>query len=311
MPLDPQVQMVLDHLSAMGGLSLTNLTPEEARKGMVLGSPDENAEPVKLVKDRNIPGPAGSIPIRIYYPMKEQDTYPALVYYHGGGWVIGDIDSHDNICRSLTNLAECVTISVDYRLAPENKFPAAVDDAYAALKWVYDNHIELQIDPKKIAAGGDSAGGNLTAVVSYLAKERKTPDLIYQVLFYPATNFQADTESIRENSEGYFLTFEAMTWFKNHYLNNREEESHPLASPLLNENLSGLPPALVITAEYDPLRDEGEQYAEKLKSAGVEVSCTRYPGVIHGFISMADVIDKGKEALIETGAALTKAFNTK
>lgn len=277
---------------------------------MVMSAYAEHIEPVKRVEDSYIPGPEGSIPIRVYYPMKERNTYPALVYYHGGGWVIGSLETHDNICRALTNLAECVTISVDYRLAPEHKFPAAVEDAYAAVKWIYDHHNEWQIDPEKIAVGGDSAGGNLAAVVSCLAKERQTPEIIYQVLIYPATNFQADTVSLRENSEGYFLTQEAMEWFKNHYLNSEADETNPLASPLLNDNLAGLPPALVITAEYDPLRDEGEQYADKLRNAGVEAACSRYDGVIHGFISMADIIDKGKEALKETGAALKNAFNT-
>jgi acetyl esterase len=258
-----------------------------------------------------IPGPDSEIPVRVYYPEVEQTIYPALVYYHGGGWVVGNIDSHDSICRALTNIANCVTISVDYRLAPEHKFPAAVYDCYAAVDYVFDHADEFQIDRSRIAVGGDSAGGNLAAVITHLAKEKQKPDICFQLLLYPATNtLGSPTASMVENAEGYFLTKGTMEWFRDCYSNGEsEDKNNPLLSPILNDDFHDLPPALVITAEYDPLRDEGEEYANKLVEADNKVDLIRYNGTIHGFISMASVIDLGKDALEKAGLALKGAFN--
>jgi acetyl esterase len=308
MSLDPQTQMVLAQLAAAGAPPLETLTPEQARMAFTL--PKGDPEPVGKVEDRTIPGPEVDIPIRVYYPKDAtSNNNPALVFYHGGGWVVGNIESHDNICRALTNLANCVTISVDYRLAPEHKFPAAVVDSYAAVQYVSDHAEDFRIDRSRIAVGGDSAGGNLAAVVSNLAKEKKTPAICFQLLLYPSTHLGGEpTVSMKENAEGYFLTKGTMEWFRDCYLTSEQDKQNPLLSPYLNEELSGLPPALVITAEYDPLRDEGEAYAKKLAQAGVEVETVRYDGTVHGFISMAVVIDLGKAALVKSGDALRVAF---
>lgn len=309
MTLDPQAKLVLDQIAASGAPPMETLSPEDVRKAFVM--PQGELEPVGKTKDKTIPGPSQDIPIRIYYPMEEQSSYPALVFYHGGGWVIGNIESHDNVCRALTNLANCLTISVDYRLAPEHKFPAAVDDSYAAVQYVYDHAEEFQVDRSRIAVGGDSAGGNLAAVISNLAKDRNSPSICFQLLIYPSTNLGGEpTISMVENSEGYFLTKGAMEWFKDCYLNGEEDKQNNLVTPALYHDFSGLPSALVITAEYDPLRDEGENYGKLLAAAGVDVDCARYEGVIHGFVSMASVIDKGKQALEKAGNTLSKVFHS-
>jgi len=308
MTLDPQTKLVLEQLAAAGAPPLEALSPEQARNAFAL--PRGEVEAVGKVENRTIPGPAIDIPVRVYYPKENQTTYPALIFYHGGGWVVGDIESHDDVCRALTNLADCVTISVDYRLAPEHKFPAAVEDSYAAVQYVFDHAEEFQVDRSRIAVGGDSAGGNLAAVVANLAKENNTPSICFQLLIYPSTNVGGEpTVSMRENAEGYFLTKGTMEWFRDCYLNSEEDKINPLLSPILFEDFSGLPPALVITAEYDPLRDDGEEYAKKLADSGVEVEAVRYEGAIHGFVSMAAVIDIGKQALQKSGSALKKAFN--
>lgn len=309
MALDPQTKMVLDQLAAAGMPSLETIPLEQARMAQTMPQAGE-PEPVGKVENRTIPGPDGEIPVRVYYPKDAKDTNPGLVYYHGGGWVLGNLDSHDAICRSITNHANCVTISVDYRLAPENKFPAAVEDAYASVKYVYDHAEEFQVDRAQIAVGGDSAGGNLAAVVTHMAKEKKTPEICYQLLLYPSTAAGAPpTQSRIENAEGYFLTGSMMDWFYKCYVNSDEDKSNPLFTPMFFEDFNGLPPAIVITAEFDPLRDEGEAYAKKLEEAGVEVECIRYDGTIHGFASMAAVLDLGKDALEKAGKGLKKAFS--
>jgi acetyl esterase len=209
MTLDPQVKLVLEQLAAAGAPPLETLSPEQARNTFTM--PRGEVESVGKVENRTIPGPSTDIPVRVYCPKENQTNYPALVFYHGGGWVVGDIESHDDVCRALTNLANCVTISVDYRLAPEHKFPAAVEDSYAAVQYVYDHAEDFQVDRSRIAVGGDSAGGNLAAVVSNLAKDRNTPAICFQLLIYPSTNLGGEpTVSMRENSEGYFLTNDGM-----------------------------------------------------------------------------------------------------
>jgi acetyl esterase len=264
-------------------------------------------EPVGQILDREIPGPQGSIPVRLYTPAGG-GPLPALVFFHGGGWVLGNIEAYDTVCRALTNAAGCAVLSVDYRLAPEHKFPAAVEDCYAATRWVVANAATLNLDPARIAVGGDSAGGNLAAVIAQVARDRGGPSLVFQLLVYPVTDYLPDLPSYAENAEGYLLTKDAMGWVWNHYLLHEAEGKNPLASPLRAADLSGLPPALIITAERDPLRDEGERYATRLQEAGVPVAVTRYDGMIHGFFSMAGMIDQGKQALAQAGAALHSAF---
>jgi acetyl esterase len=308
MPLDPQIQAYLDQMAAMNMPPIHTLTPEQVRMGIAMQLAMESIEPeqVARVENRTIPGPAGEIPVRIYTP-QGSGPFPALVFFHGGGWVICNLDTHDGICRSLANGASCVVVSVDYRLAPEHKFPAAPEDCYAATQWVAQNAAELNVDASHIAIGGDSAGGNLSAVVAQMARDRGGPHLVFQLLIYPATDFRMNTVSIEENATGYFLTKDDMIWFTNHYLNSEEDKTNPLASPLLASDLSGLPPALIITAQYDPLRDEGELYGQKLREAGVPVTISRYEGVIHGFVGSIPS-DKGKQAEAEASAALRVAF---
>lgn len=310
MPLDPQAQFILEQLEEAGAPPLSELTPEEARQTVDMSPLAGETEAVAKVENRTIPGPDGQIPVRIYTPATAgEGPYPALVYYHGGGWVIGNLDTADNPCRLLANGAGCVVVSVDYRLAPESKFPAAAEDAYAAAKWVVDKGAEIGVDVSRVAIGGDSAGGNLTAVVALMARDRGGPSLSYQMLIYPVTNHAYDTDSYRDNGDGYFLTKDSMVWFWNHYLNNPEEGRHPYASPLLAGDVSELPPALVITAEYDPLRDEGEAYAKRLQDAGVPVEAKRYEGMIHGFFWMPGVLDKGRAAIAQASNALKQAFS--
>lgn len=307
MPLDPQVKAYLDQMAALNEPPLSAFTPAELRKIIATQPEMVDKEEVAKVENRTIPGPAGEIPVRIYTPAGH-GPFPVLVYFHGGGWVLCTLDTHDGQCRSLANGAGCVVVSVDYRLAPEHKFPAAPLDCYAATKWVAEHATEINGDATRIALGGDSAGGNLTAVVSQMARDQDGPQLVFQLMIYPATDFTANNLSLKENATGYGLTSEDMVWFKNHYLQNEEEASDPLASPLLATNLSALPPVLVITAEYDPLRDEGELYGQRLQAAGVPATIRRYPGTIHGFLSMTQVWDQAKVAMQETAQALREAF---
>jgi acetyl esterase len=231
-----------------------------------------------------------------------------LVYFHGGGFVIGNIESHDHVCRSLANKVPCVVASVDYCLAPEAKFPAAVEDSYAALEWIAANAAGFGIDPSRIAVGGDSAGGNLAAVISLMARDRKGPTLAFQLLIYPATDMRMTAPSIEENANGPLLTKASMVWFLDHYLTGDHDKENPLASPLLASDVSGLPPAFIATAECDPLRDEGEAYAHRLEQAGVRAELHRYAGMPHGFFSFAAALDTGRQAMEETAASLRDAF---
>ncbi|WP_404331859.1 alpha/beta hydrolase fold domain-containing protein [Mesobacillus maritimus] len=307
--LDPQAKFLLDQMAAAGGPAMETLSPEEARLSADFSAMAGIPEEVGKVEDRRIPGPGGEIPVRIYTPVGE-GPFPALVYYHGGGWVIGNLDTVEVPCRLLTNRANCVVISVDYRLAPEHKFPAAAEDAYAAVQWVVDNASSIGVDSTRLAVGGDSAGGNLAAVVALMAKDKGGPSIAYQMLIYPVTNHNFDTQSYKENAEGYFLTKDTMEWFWNHYLRNEEDGKNPYASPLLAEDLSGLPPALVITGGFDPLRDEGEAYAERLKAAGVTVEATRYDSMIHGFFWLPGMLLQGDKAIHQAANTLREAFSS-
>jgi len=308
MGLDPQAKALLDQLVASNMPPLETLSPTEARTlAATLGAMGGPPQPVASVDDRRIPGPAGEIPIRTYTPVG-RPPFPALVYFHGGGWVIGSIEMYDSVCRALANAAGCVVVSVDYRLAPEHKFPAAAEDAYAATQWVARNTALINVDPARIAIGGDSAGGNLTAVVALMARDRGGPRLVHQLLVYPVTDASCDTRSYRENADGYFLTAEMMRWFWNHYVNSDADRANGYASPLRAQSLAHLPSAFVITAEFDPLRDEGEAYAERLKAAGVPVKLTRYDGMIHGFFNMGAFLDRAAASIAAAAEELRAAF---
>lgn len=309
MPLDPQAQAYLEQMEALNAPPLHVLTPDIVCQAIAMqtAAAGEPTEAVAHIENRTIPGPQGEIPVRIYTP-QGSGPFPVLVFFHGGGWVICNLDTHDPLCRSLANEAGCVVVSVDYRLAPEHKFPAAPEDCYAATLWVAGHGAQLNVDATRIAVGGDSAGGNLTAVIAQMARDQGGPALVFQLLIYPATDFTARTRSMEENAQGYFLTRQDMSWFTNHYLNDNHDKTNPLASPSLATNLGGLPPALIITAEYDPLRDEGEWYGRRLKEAGVPVTVSRYDGMMHGFMSMGAIFEQGKRGVGESAAALRAAF---
>jgi acetyl esterase/lipase len=263
---------------------------------------------VHEVTDRRVPGPHGDLPVRIYRPSATTEPLPTLIYFFGGGWTLGSIDTSDEICRHLANSVPAQVITVGYRLAPEHRFPAAVHDCYAATSWIADNAGELGADRARLAVAGDSAGGNLAAVVALLACDRGGPDLAAQVLVYPNTDYRGDTESMRDNDDEALFNRRSVAWYWSHYLATPEDGLDPLVSPLLAENLGALPPALVITAEYDPLRDEGEQYAMRLRAAGVPVVVTRYPGMVHGFFAMAGILDGGRLAREQVSSYLRDHF---
>ncbi|MBV8720240.1 MAG: alpha/beta hydrolase [Chloroflexi bacterium] len=308
MPLDPQARAVIDMLAALGAPPIGTVPAPQAREAFA-ARPLPPAGPIHRVENRLIPGPAGAseIPVRIYHPSNAAQL-PVLVWYHGGGWVLGTLDLSEHTCRELANAAGCIVVSVDYRLAPEHKFPACPDDCEAAYYWALDNAASFGGDPRRVAVGGDSAGGNLAAVVSLRAKEAGKPLPVFQLLVYPVTDTDFQRPSYVENADGYMLTEVAMRWFWDQYVSSPADLVHPHAAVLRASDLSGLPPALVITAEFDPLRDEGEAYGELLRQAGVPVTVTRYDGVIHGFYGMFPVIDKGRDAIRESAEHLSKAF---
>jgi acetyl esterase len=304
--LDPSVRLFLERVQAEGGAPLETYPPVEARRLAAEGLiPYEGTrEPVAAIEDLRVPGPLGEIPIRIYTPQSSAPR-PAMVYMHGGGWVVCDLNTHDVVCCGIARRSGATVIAVDYRLAPENKFPAAVVDSYAVLEWVSTNAGRLGIDRARISVGGDSAGGNLGAVLSIKSRDEGGPPIAFQALVYPVTDLSSfDTPSYREFAEGYHLTRSEMEWFRDCYLAGPEDGKNPLASPLLAPDLRGLPPALVITAECDPLRDEGEAYARRLQEAGVPVTCTRYPGMIHPFFSLPGAIPRALDAIDQVAASV-------
>ncbi len=285
MELDPEVPPLLELFEAMGVPDPATVTPEELREAMMM-PPPENPTPVARVEARAIPGPAGQIATRIFYPdSAPPGSAPLLVFFHGGGWVVGDVTSHDEICRQLCAGAACVVISVDYRLAPETPFPGGLEDCYAVTLWAAEHAAELGGDPTRLAVGGDSAGGNLAAAVCLLAREQGAPAIGHQLLIYPVTDSDFERPSYRDNADGYLLTRGMMQWFWQQYLADPAQANDPLAAPLHGE-LSDLPSATVITAGFDPLRDEGQAFAEKLSAAGVAVEHREFKGMIHGFVSM-------------------------
>jgi acetyl esterase len=294
----------------MEGPPIEELTPDEMRANYAAMSVAATKADVASVEDRMVPGPAGDIPVRLYIPegAAAAGPGPVLVYFHGGGWVIGNIETHDAAVRALAARSGITVVSVDYRLAPEHPYPAPLDDCVAAVEWVVASAAELSIDPARVAVGGDSAGGNLAAVVA--ARLRDTPAApCFQLLVYPVTDGTMSHPSIDENADGYFLTKETMAWFWQHYVGSGSR-TDPSASPLHApaSALEGVCPALVITAEFDPLRDEGEAYAAHLSDCGVPVTTTRYDGVIHGFFQMGDMIPEGSQAIDEAAEALKRAL---
>lgn len=265
-------------------------------------------EPVTLERVENftVPGPAGPIPVRLY-ASATSEAQPCLVYFHGGGYVLCDLDTHDTACRWIARESGAIVIAVDYRLAPEHRFPSALEDCLAATAWVCANAGRLGAHPDRIAVGGDSAGGNLATVVSLRSRDDGGPKLALQVLVYPVTNCASmETDSYREFSEHHHLTRGLMEYFMEHYFANPEDRRRPDASPLFAKDLRGLPPALVITAECDPLRDEGEAYAARLAAAGVTVTCTRYPGMYHPFFSLPGILEDSRKAVRQVAAALRR-----
>jgi acetyl esterase len=295
------VRALLEMMDAQAQPRIESMSVAEARRTRAEGFKKQGGPPAALgrVEELLIPGPAGTIPARVY-ATEVGGLRTALVYFHGGGFVIGDLDTHDSMCRALAKESGAVVIAVAYRLAPENKFPAAVEDACAATVWIAGNAERLGIDAQKIAVGGDSAGGTLATVVAMHCRDAGGPALAAQVMLYPVIDLSTfDTGSYLEFAEDYMLRRSAMQWFAGHYLGAAEDGRNPEASPLLAENLGGLPPALVITAEFDPLRDEGEAYAERLRQAGSAVTTKRYAGMIHGFAAMIGVLDGGRRAIRE------------
>ncbi len=296
MPLDPQAEQVIAETNARGLPTYDRLEPDEARRQMRGLAPDVDPDlAVPRVDDRVVPGPAGDIPVRIYAP-ESDGSLPVTVYFHGGGWVVGDLETHHALCHALAKTSGCMIVSVDYRLAPEHRYPAAIEDAYAATAWVSEHGREIGANGSRLAIAGDSAGGNIAAVVALMARDRAGPRIAHQSLIYPVTDCDFETPSYSENAEGYLLTRDVMKWFWRQYAEpGRERE--PWASPLRAERLDDLPPALVITAGFDPLRDEGVAYARRLEEAGVPVRLEQYDGMIHGFFRMTAVLDRAREAL--------------
>ncbi len=311
MQLDPALAELLASLDPTAETPVEEMTPEDARAEwkVEMAAVAGPSLPVGSVSAHTAPGPAGPLAVRLYEPEAAgagPGPLPILVYYHGGGWIRGDLDTHDDVCRYLCHHAGCLVASVDYRLAPEHRFPAALEDCDAATRWVAANARKLGADPARLAIGGDSAGGNIACGVTLTARERGGPAICLQLLIYPATDLAGETESKRLYSSGYLLN--SMPFYVASYVGPEGDAAAPLASPLRAPDLSGLPPAFVMTAGFDPLRDEGEAYARRLQAAGVAVEYRCHEGMIHGFVSITGLIASAEAGLADAAAALRAAF---
>jgi acetyl esterase len=310
MPLHPEVEAMRARRAREGAAPLYTLSLAQARAADLadIQAAVGTGEPVAAVAEHVAPGPGGELRIRVYEPDDGRDR-PALVYYFGGGWTLGNLETCDAICRALTNAAGCVTASVQYRLAPEHPFPAAVEDSYAGLDWVARNAVTLGVDPERIAVGGDSAGGNLAAAVTLLARERGGPKLRHQLLVYPNTDYGWDPQALRAHEDPLLFNRWSVAWYWKHYLADERDGLNPLASPLRAPSLAGLPDATVITAEYDPLRDQGEEYARRLREAGADVALRRYEGMAHGFFGTFGAFTLGRAAVAFAAERLAHALS--
>ena len=312
MALDLQVKALIDLVLKSGLPAYHQLSPQEARRLVRETRPASSPVPPEIgsVRDLAADGPHGPIPLRVYRPAGVADStrLPVYLSFHGGGWVMGDLETHDVVCRQLTAQSGASVVSVDYRLAPEHKFPAAADDAWAAMRWVVTHAADLGLDASRLAVGGESAGATLAAVVALLARDAGAPQIALQVLLYPVTDLAAETKSYADFADGYMLTREAMRWFSAHYLSKTDQATDWRASPLRAPSLAGVAPALIITAGFDPLRDEGQAYSERLRDAGVGVDYICYGGMIHGFVPMGRVIDTALHAVTLIGGSLRQAL---
>jgi len=314
--LHPEAKALLDLIEERKVPPTHTLEPAEARilyrerRHFTQPAPS----PVALVQELMAQSKHGNVPLRLYHPLSRTGAgidaaLPVLVYFHGGGWLMGDLDTHDTLCRELANGSGCAVVSVDYRMGPEHRFPAAVDDSLAAVYWVKQNAAALGVDATRIAVGGDSAGGNLAAVVAIAARDAQDLSLAFQLLIYPATDMRRTAPSHASNGQGYLLTADTMTYFHDHYITDPTHDLDWRASPLLREDLENLPPALVLVAGYDPLRDEGLMYAQRLSEAGNRASLISFERQIHGFVLMGKVIDEANTAVALCAAQLARALN--
>ena len=312
MPLDPQIEFIVEFVKKAKLPEIWQLTPDQGREQYQLRVDKlKFSEPIFRTENRRIPGPASDLAIRIYTPreIRTKEKLPVLMWFHGGGFVIGSIDTHDSVCRMLANQADCIVVSVDYRLAPESKFPAAVEDCEAALKWVALHAVEFGGDPACIAVGGDSAGANLATVIAILARDAAHPKLVFQLLIYPCTAPEPETASHHKFRDGYVLTRHTITWFYRQYLKSDKDEKDFRFAPLILDDLSGLPEAFILVAGYDPLRDEGVDYARRLIEAGNRVRLSNYDGMIHGFYLMGGAVDAARRAVSESAQVMREAFD--
>jgi acetyl esterase len=311
--LHPQIVKALEAMQAAGLRPIESMSPAEARQQMEETARARKAEPLPVarIEERTMPGPAGPIRLRLYWPNLAGSgrPAPAIVYFHGGGHVIGSIDTHDLIARNLCSGGEALIVSVDYRMGPEHKFPAAVEDSWAALEWAHANAATLGADPERLGVHGDSAGANLAAVVALMARDKGQPKLRLQSLVYPVADYTLRTPSYEKFATGYgILTRDAMVWFQQHYLRDADEAEDWRTSPIKAKSLAGAAPAIVVTAECDVLHDDGLNYAEALRCAGVPVEYREYPGMIHAFFGMVPAVDAAMEAQRAVAAAFKRAF---
>jgi acetyl esterase len=309
MPLHASAEMMMGLMVDSGMVISPDSTPESARAAMaaVAASGIIPKHEIHAVEDRTVPGPGGDIPVRVYRPSSDA-ALPVVVYLHGGGWVIGSIESHDQLCRQLCDDAGAIVVSVDYRLAPETKFPGAVDDCVAAWRWVTEHAAELGGDPARVAVAGDSAGGNLAAVIAQVARDEKLAAPVLQLLVYPATDYEFESPSMIDNAKGYFLEAFGMRWFYDHYARTPADFDDPRFSPARTASLAGLAPAFVVTAEFDPLRDQGEAYAQRLREAGVPAEAVRGDGLFHGFFGLHEFVPEARDPWDAAVRSLRAAF---